>query len=87
VDLILIGPREILASDRFAGLVTGFIVQGVATFLDIPRGPGFLSTNAYINDLLAPAIVARSRAQATALLQSAYAEMMARPAQPVVPAS
>ena len=83
VELVVIGPHETIFSDEFAGLATGFIAQQVATFLQIPRGVGYLSTTAYIKDLLAPAIAARSRSQAKTLLRAAYAEMIARASRPV----
>lgn len=81
VDVILLGPAETLTTDAFVTMVGGLIAQGVATFLDLPRGPGFLSTNALLNDLLEPAIAARDRALARTLLASAYAHMMERPAR------
>ena len=85
VQLIVIDSHEVIFSHAFAGLATGFIAQRVATFLQIPRGVGYLSTTACINDLPAPAIASRSRVQAKALLRVAYAEMMARPRWPVTP--
>jgi hypothetical protein len=76
VELILIGQPDILESDRFVGMIAGFIENGTATYLTVPRGSGFLHTHLLMNERLAPAIAARNLPTMKAWLRSAYDDIM-----------
>lgn len=78
VDIVVVGDPALIESDRFLGLVGGFIAKGVSTMLSLPRGAGHLHTSLVINDLLRPAVAARDRGQARAILCAVRAEMMKR---------
>jgi hypothetical protein len=85
VELVLVGGAEVLAGDRFAGLVGGFVASGTAAFLNLPAGPGYLARQAFLNDMLAPAIAARDLARVRALIRSCFEHLNASPLRPVTP--
>jgi len=62
VEILLIGPSKTLDSERFAGLVGGFIENGTATFLSVRPAPGMFSRKVLLNDLIGPALAARDLA-------------------------
>jgi hypothetical protein len=83
VNLVIIGSTGTVESERFAGMVAGFVESGTATWLDLPGGPGMLSHNSLLNDALAPAIAARSLPYVQAMLASCYNALKAVPPKPV----
>jgi hypothetical protein len=83
VNLIVTGSPEVLRSDKFAGMVAGFIESGTAVYLDVPRGAGMLSHNSLLNDQLSPFIAARDLMGVKALIWNCYEAIIATPPIPV----
>lgn len=79
VTLILTGSPETLRTDKFAGMLAGFVESGTAAYLDVPQGVGLFSHRSFLNDQLAPAISARDLAAVKALIWSCYEALMAKP--------
>lgn len=82
VKIVLLGDSAVLETDRFLALVGGFIARGVSTMFSVPRGAGHLNISLMLNAPLAPAIAARDRAGARALLRAIHIEMMKQPPVP-----
>jgi hypothetical protein len=82
VDVLVIGEPALVETDRFLGLVSGFIAQGVATSMSLPRGPGHLHVTILLNGPLHAAIAARDRAGVRDMIRAACVEMLKRPPVP-----
>jgi hypothetical protein len=82
LDILVTGELELVETDRFLGLVSGFIAQGVATSMSLPRGPGHLHVTILLNEPLRTAIAARDRAGVRDMIRAACVEMLKRPPVP-----
>lgn len=83
VDLILVGPAEVLDGAAFAGMVGGFVESGTAVFLNVSPGPGFLAYKALLNEMLAPAIAARDLAEVRARIRACHRKLSEQTPVPV----
>lgn len=77
VLVMLIAPLHGIDVGRVAGLVTGLIAKGFATSVAIPRGPGFLMSHGFLNDLIARPVALREKARAEGLARMAIAQLIA----------
>lgn len=80
VTLILTGSPDILRTDKFAGMLAGFVESETAVYLDVPQGVGLFSHRSFLNDQLAPAIAARDLPAVKALIWSCFEALVAKPA-------
>lgn len=78
VTLILTGAPEILRSEKFAGMLAGFVESGTAVYLDVPQGIGYYSHRAFLNDRLNHAISIRDLAAVQALIWGCYQALVAK---------
>ncbi len=85
VDLILTGPLAALDTDRFAGMVGGFVESGTAAYLTMLPAPGCRSYRGFLNPLLEPAIAARDLAAVKQLIRNCHDALKAQPAIPATP--
>jgi hypothetical protein len=83
VNVVLVGPPDILRDPRFAGMIAGLIESGTATSLNVPAGPGMLTYKSRLNEELAPAIAARNLPHVQSLIWQCYAALAALPPKPV----
>lgn len=50
VQLMIAGGADVLKTERFAGLVAGFVSSGTGVFLNVPAGPGEPARVARLHD-------------------------------------
>jgi hypothetical protein len=72
VELIVTAPHTVIESERFAGLVAGFLASGTGTFLNIPGGPGQPARRTRLQDWVLPAVEARDLAGVIAGIRGCY---------------
>ncbi|MBV1689098.1 hypothetical protein KRR38_15805 [Novosphingobium sp. G106] len=84
-NLILVGGEAAALSDRFAGMVAGFVESGTETFLVMPADAGMMAFHIPLNGALGPAIHARDLGEVKAIIAEACAAMMAQEPVPISP--
>ncbi len=72
VELIITGPHDLIETERFAGLVAGFLASGTGAFLNIPGAPGEPARQTRLQDWVFPAVEARNLAGVIAGIRECY---------------
>jgi len=84
-NLILVSGVAAARTDRFAGMVAGFIESGTETHMVLPADAGMMAYNIPLNGILGPAIHARDLAKVKEIIADACAALKEQPPVPISP--
>jgi hypothetical protein len=83
VTLIVVGDQAVLATDRFASMVAGFIESGTSTCLVLQGAPGTFGYSYILDEQLARPIAERNLGAVKAVIRDVYALLKVQPNIPV----
>lgn len=77
VELMIVGTPELVETERFAGLVAGFVASGTGVFLNVPGGPGEPARMTRLHDWVIDPVQRRDLAGVIDGIRGCYATIVA----------
>ena len=76
VELIIHGSPDVILTERFASMASGFLSSGTAAFLNIPGAAGTHARHASLQDFILEPVLARDLAGVMAGLRRCYTAIL-----------